>query len=323
MAASRSLVRRASIRILGLYNLPTRSESRPKIVGGAGELSMPHAEALQYVPELNGLRVPPEAGGAPMNPAVQVSLHTIGGFCCVSPTNPPPEEARTSMMTAPAVANGLNPTYDTVIHTFSTEPRETVLKLAVLDNDQEVAYETIVVDLLRPGYRCVQLRTQHTGTKIRLCNLFVHIDLKSEANDMAQVWQLRERLREQRVIIAAHEKTIAEQARTIQRLQKRQRHSATSPSGHLIEHSGEGGGDRATSPPPPQRTISRSLRRSVSVSSRAGSSQTHAAQAAAAPPCALPTVKAPDPRYLARLKSRVIARSASMPPAARGDPGLE
>ena len=38
---------------------------------------------------------------------------------------------------------------------------------------------------------------------------------------MAQVWQLRERLRQQQAIIQRHEKTIGEQQRTIDRLSKR------------------------------------------------------------------------------------------------------
>jgi hypothetical protein len=44
----RSTTRRVSLRVLALYNLPTRREARPLLRGGA------HAAAMQHVSELNG-----------------------------------------------------------------------------------------------------------------------------------------------------------------------------------------------------------------------------------------------------------------------------
>ena len=107
---TRKRVRRVSLRILALYHLPTRRESRPKLVGGQ------HAPALAFTPQLNGERAPPEAGAAPMSPSIQLSLHAIGGFACISPYNPPPEGSGTTYATPPANSNGLNPSYNRLVH---------------------------------------------------------------------------------------------------------------------------------------------------------------------------------------------------------------
>ena len=105
-----------SIRLLALYNLPSRRECRPKLAGGG------HAAALAFVPELNGVRAPPEIGAAPMSPSLATSLHAIGGVCSVSPTNPPPEGAGTTYTTAAQIANGLNATFNELVHYVATEP---------------------------------------------------------------------------------------------------------------------------------------------------------------------------------------------------------
>lgn len=56
---TRKRVRRVSLRILSLYHLPTRRESRPKLVGGQ------HAPALAFIPELNGDRAYTHRGSNP------------------------------------------------------------------------------------------------------------------------------------------------------------------------------------------------------------------------------------------------------------------
>ena len=119
----RTTLHRVSLRIMGLYNLPTRRESRPRLERGA------HASALACVPELNGEGVPPEPSATPMSPSVAISLHTIGGLCCVSGTTPPQEGCGASYTTVPVSANGLNPAYNDLVYCFATEPRETILKV--------------------------------------------------------------------------------------------------------------------------------------------------------------------------------------------------
>ena len=151
----RTTVRRASIRVLALYHLPTRREARPQLQGGA------HSASLRCVPELNGPCSPPEAGATPSSPSVSISLHAIGGFCRVSQDNPPTEDAGTAFSTSAAIANGLNPVFHELVHCLAAEPNETVLKLGIVDADVEVAFATVVLGLLRPGYRSVQLRSRH------------------------------------------------------------------------------------------------------------------------------------------------------------------
>ena len=99
-----------------------------------------------------------------MSPNIHLSLHSIGGFACISPYNPPPEGSGTSFSTPPAFSNGLNPSYNRLVHCMAAEPLETLLKVAVVDGESEVAYETCVLGVLRPGYRCFQMRSTH-GTR--------------------------------------------------------------------------------------------------------------------------------------------------------------
>ena len=122
--------------------------------------------------------------------------------------------------TPPAVANGLNATFGDQVHCFAAEPRETILKVAVMDSDVEVAYETVVLGILRPGYRCLQLRSTQFGTRIRLAGLFLHIDMGDVPNGPhAQLRELRKQLDAQRTIIEEHERTIVEQKALITKLQ--------------------------------------------------------------------------------------------------------
>jgi hypothetical protein len=210
----RETVRRVSIRLLALYNLPTRREARPKLVGG------PRTAAHSYVPQLNGERAPPDGSVNPSSPSIQLSLHAIGGLCCVSSHSPPPEGASNTFCTPPAVANGLNATFGDQVHCFAAEPRETILKIAVMDGDVEVAYETVVLGILRPGYRCLQLRSTQFGTRIRLAALFLQIEMGQVPNGPhAQLRELRKQLAAQRAIIEEHERTIDEQKSLITKLQ--------------------------------------------------------------------------------------------------------
>ena len=191
---TRSTTRRVSMRVLASYQLPTRGESRPCVSGGA------HAAGMQHVPELNGEHAPPDARAAPMGVRVQVSAHAIGGLSCVAASRPPPEGAGNVFTSALAEDNGFNANFarlNTLVHCFASEPRYTILKLALLDeDDKEVAYETAVLDVLRPGYRCFHLRSPSTGMRIGLAAVFVHLEIGDEPNGLAQLRELR------RIVIA-------------------------------------------------------------------------------------------------------------------------
>ena len=212
----RTTVRRASIRVLALYHLPTRREARPQLQGGA------HSASLRCVPELNGPCAPPDAGATPSSPSVSISLLAIGGFCRVSQDNPPTEDAGTAFSTSAAIANGLNPVFHELVHCLAAEPNETVLKLGIVDADVEVAFATVVLGLLRPGYRSVQLRSRH-GTRIQLCSLLVHIELANELSPITNQRDLMLEMRRQQLVISEQEKVIREQRERIQQLEAQER----------------------------------------------------------------------------------------------------
>ena len=211
---TRTSVTRVSVRILGLYHLPTRREGRPKLIGG------PRAAALAFIPELNGERAMPDSGAVPSSPSVRLSVHAIGGFACVSRYNPPPDDAGTTAATPPVYFNGLNPSFNHIFHCLAAEPRETILRVAVAEDDVEVAYETTVLGILRPGYRCFQMRSLH-GTRVRLCAVFVHIRIGQEANVVGESSELRRVVGLQETIIADKERQLEKQLKTIHRLEER------------------------------------------------------------------------------------------------------
>jgi hypothetical protein len=64
---------------------------------------------------------------------------------------------------------------------LAQEPTTTVLRVAVLEGDKDVAYETCRLSSLRPGYRVLHLRSL-LGTRIEACVLFVRISHGVEPN---------------------------------------------------------------------------------------------------------------------------------------------
>jgi hypothetical protein len=166
----------------GLTNIclerPQRGERRPQYSGSRGAC---HA----HVPELSGTAAPPDSSD-PSSPALVFSLHPIGGFCAVSSRLPLPPRIETEITTEAITKGGLNAIFDQNIYCVAAEPHATLLRIGVTqDRVQEVAYATIVLGKLRPGYRVFQLRGSQHGTRIELCHLFVHIGVGGRLN----LWQ--------------------------------------------------------------------------------------------------------------------------------------
>ena len=111
-----------------------------------------------------------------------------------------PRDAVKSFRTAACNAGGLCAAFEQVVHCLAAEPRETILRLVVLDGETELAYETAVLGALRPGYRSFQMRSIRTGTRIELCSLLVHITLGEEKNLWADAETLRCQIVQQEVM---------------------------------------------------------------------------------------------------------------------------
>ncbi len=95
--------------------------------------------------------------------------------------------------------------------------------MGILDADAEVAFATVVLGLLRPGYRSVPLRSKH-GTHIRLCSLLVHIELADdEPSPIARHRDLMDTIRRQQLKITEQKQIIRDQQERIQALEERER----------------------------------------------------------------------------------------------------
>mmetsp|Transcript_40239 Transcript_40239/g.110796 ORF Transcript_40239/g.110796 Transcript_40239/m.110796 type:complete len:545 (+) Transcript_40239:2-1636(+) len=161
-----------TVKILGLHKLPKFGESRPRYDGERGQCH-------RYHPELSGVPSPPSTCD-PSCPGVKVAIHPIGGICALSTTLQLPEKIETEV-SLPLRDNGMNAVFDEEVHCLATEPFATFVRVAVLDQDREVAYATAVLGRLRKGYRVLLLRSP-LGTRIELCYLFVRITFGSAAN---------------------------------------------------------------------------------------------------------------------------------------------
>ena len=80
-------------------------------------------------------------------------------------------------------------------------------QIGVWDGDKEVAYATVVLAMLRPGYRCFHLRSRH-GTRIEMCYLFVHIGRGTEPHVWAEAKELRQHVQQQQATIAQQQAQI-------------------------------------------------------------------------------------------------------------------
>lgn len=122
------------------------------------------------------------------------------GFCAISSTLPAPRNTKTELSTAAVIANGLNPSFQQTFHCIAAEPDATFLRISVTDGGQEVAYESVVLGRLRPGYRIFQMRGS-LGTRIELCYLLVRISFGSEPNKWFTPRHQELKLLEQRKVI--------------------------------------------------------------------------------------------------------------------------
>ena len=177
---SRESLTCVTMRILSLHHLPTRREARPRLQHGR------RAPCHVQLPSLSGHAMPPDTAGA-SSPQVRAELLAIGGDCQVCRKLPPPRgDSRTTVATTAAVVgNGLNPVFGEQLHCIASEAAHTVLRLSVLEREHEVAYETMLLGCLRPGYRSVEMRSR-LGTKIEICRLLVHLEIRQLHRESAE-----------------------------------------------------------------------------------------------------------------------------------------
>jgi len=180
----REMVDFTLIEVFSLCNLPKRGEQRPRRDGSRG---LCH----KYAPELTGDLVPPDGSDA-SSPAVQFTLHPIGGFCAISDMLPLPQTVETEYTTTAVPGNGMHAEYYETVYCAATEPYATFLHISVSDGGQEVAYESAVLGRLRNGYRVFQMRSL-LGTRIELAYLFVRIRSGTQPNLWVTPRQLRVR----------------------------------------------------------------------------------------------------------------------------------
>jgi len=143
----------------------------------------------KYVQELSGTIAPPD-NLDPSSPAITVSIHPIAGFCTVSSALPLRQSVECEIVSAAVEGNGLNAPYGETVHCIAAEPHATFLRVGVIVEGQEVAYETAVLGRLCRGYRVIQMRSAF-GTRIELCYVFVRVSFGSEPNFWATPRQLR------------------------------------------------------------------------------------------------------------------------------------
>ena len=74
----------------------------------------------------------------------------------------------------------------------------------------EVAFDTMVLECVRPGYRCVQLRSPKGGTRIELCALLLHVAEGDEVNMNVEREMLRRAMRQMHASMQEKDRWIEE-----------------------------------------------------------------------------------------------------------------
>jgi len=197
----RVLLHAATLRPLCLFGLPPRGTDRPHLAGAGGSL---HG----HVPSLSvalGRRRKTSPRGEDELPSLSVELHAIGGFSCVSLKLPPATARSRQLVGAKGGGGGEAVRYGGAVHCIAAEKQQTVLRVAVVDDDEEdVAYETCVLGVLRQGYRVLHMRSAQ-GTRIRNCYLLCHVSFTTQVNawvgegEMMEYVRSKEKEMEERV----------------------------------------------------------------------------------------------------------------------------
>mgnify|MGYP006076618523 FL=1 len=163
----REQLHHTTLTVHSLHFLPTRKEFRPEYA--LHEKFVPASPTIGK----NALPVQTQAGNV-SSPLIAVELHAIGGVCSVSTELPPPASLEMRVTTRAVERNGLNPRYNTTVHCVAAEPMATILRVVVIDDDKEVAYETVVLGVLRRGWRALPMRAMR-GCRIDFCCVLIHV----------------------------------------------------------------------------------------------------------------------------------------------------
>jgi len=169
----REELHRATITIHSVHYLPSRKEQRPHFQ------THEHFESGKGIGSSGPIQT--QAGNV-SSPSVSVELHAIGGVACVA-TSLPPAEVTLRHVTHTVERNGLNPRFNATVHCLAAEPMETVLRVAVIDGDKEVAYETVMLGTLRHGWRALTLRDMK-ATRIDFCVVLVNVAIGTNPPDI-------------------------------------------------------------------------------------------------------------------------------------------
>ena len=113
-------------------------------------------------------------------------------------------------LTRRAAENGLNACFNETVHCLAQEPTMTVLRVAVLEGEKDVAYETCLLSSLRSGYRVLHLRSLF-GTRLEGCVLFVQISRGVEPNSFGITGQ---KVQTEMARLEARVKQLEEQVKT-------------------------------------------------------------------------------------------------------------
>ena len=136
----RQTVRRMNLRVVSLHHLPTSGENRPARGG-------PHMACHSHVPHLSGPTIAPKPSSSNVSsPCISVELYAIAGFCCVSDVpRPKSSQVRPQQRIGAVEDNGLVAEFGQRLYCLAAEPRETILRVAVVDDEVEAAVSTPIV----------------------------------------------------------------------------------------------------------------------------------------------------------------------------------
>lgn len=181
----------------------------PRREGRTTQITPPFFTRTRYEPQLSGGPPLLPAQGGISSPRISIELLPIGGICGVA-LELPARRLKDVHLTQRAAENGLNACFNETVHCLAQEPTMTVLRVAVLEGDKDVAYETCLLSSLRSGYRVLHLRSL-LGTRIEGCVLFVQISRGVEPNSFGITGQ---KVQTEMARLEARIKQLEEQVKT-------------------------------------------------------------------------------------------------------------